>query len=59
MWTQPTILRRGARTGFLHWVAALFKSSPLVPIPVLVRVDHRRHALKVLDDVASLIRKTW
>lgn len=59
MWTQPTILRRSARTGFLHWIAVMFKTSPLMPVPILVRVDQHRHPLKVLDDVASLIRKTW
>lgn len=59
MSTQPTILRRRARTGFLHWVASLFHTSPLVPVPILVRVDQRHHPLKVLDDVASILRKTW
>lgn len=59
MSTQPTILRRRARTGFLHWVASFFHTNHLVPVPILVRVDQRRHPLKMLDDMASILRKTW
>jgi hypothetical protein len=59
MRTQPTILRRDAQAGLLHWATTWFEMPPAPRAPILARMDHHQSLQRLLEDVAALIRKTW